>query len=50
MGKRIQTDFPYPFDQLEERRVVGQVDTQHQGIDEEPDQRLQIGARASGNR
>ncbi len=41
VGERGQVDRPYPAQQIAERRITGGAGTQHQGVDEEPDQVVQ---------
>ncbi len=43
-------DRAHPLDHFAERWITRQVCSQHEGIDEEPDQVLEFGATASGNR
>ncbi len=41
---------PHPLEQLEEARVPGEVDAQHPGVDEEPDEVPQLLVGAAGDR
>jgi hypothetical protein len=50
VGEGPQGHLPHPAQQLAEARVARAVGAQHQGVDEEPDQPLQLAARAVGNR
>ncbi len=44
-----QRGLAHPLQQLREGRVAGQVGAQHESVDEEADQRLQLGAGAVGD-
>ena len=46
----IERRFADPGEQIAKARVAGEVATQHQGIDEEADQALELALRASGDR
>ncbi len=50
MGVGLQGRAPGPRQQLVERRIAGQIPPQHQGIDEEADQRLDLRPVAVGDR
>jgi hypothetical protein len=50
VGVRTEGDPLDPADELGEGRVAGQVGAQHQGVDEEADELLDLGAVAVGDR
>jgi hypothetical protein len=50
VGQRAQAHLPHPGQQLPERGVAGQVGTQRERVDEEPDQPLDLGSLAPRDR
>ena len=49
MGIGTQTDRSHPLQQVPEGGIATQVQSQHQGVDEEPDQSLGLGASPIGD-
>ncbi len=50
MGVGAERRLPHPRHQLGEGGVAGEVGAQHQGVEEHPDQPLDLGASAAGDR
>ena len=50
VGEGVQADLPHPVQQLAERRVAAGVHPQHQPVDEQPDDPLQLRAVPAGDR